>query len=289
MTGRIDAAAYEDERPRLVGLAYRMLGTWADAEDVVQDVWLRAQAAEGVERPAAWLTTVTTRACLDRIRAMKRRREEYVGPWLPEPMVSEGGPEDAAELSESLTLGFLTVLDRLQPMERAVFLLADVFSVRFSDIAATVGRSEVACRQVASRARRKLAEGPSRHTPGAERGVVDEVLVALATGDSETVLRRLAPDVVCVSDGGAKRRAARYPVVGRARVARLLLNLASRYLEGVAVAPATVNGDPGVIVTVDGVVDFVAAFEVDEERVAAIWIIRNPDKLEHVGDHLALV
>jgi len=289
MTGRIDAAAFEDERPRLVGLAYRMLGTWADAEDVVQDVWLRAQAAEGVERPAAWLTTVTTRACLDRIRAMKRRREEYLGPWLPEPMVSEGGPEDAAELSESLTLGFLTVLDRLQPMERAVFLLADVFSVRFSDIAATVGRSEVACRQVASRARRKLAEGPSRHTPGAERGVVDEVLVALATGDSETVLRRLAPDVVCVSDGGAKRRAARYPVVGRARVARLLLNLASRYLEGVAVAPATVNGDPGVIVTVDGVVDFVAAFEVDEERVAAIWIIRNPDKLEHVGDHLALV
>ncbi len=289
MNGRIGAAEFEAERPRLVGLAYRMLGTWADAEDVVQDVWVRAQGAHDVERPAAWLTTVTTRASLDRVRAMKRRREDYVGPWLPEPVVSEGGPEDAAELSESLTLGFLTVLDRLQPIERAVFLLADVFSVRFSDIAATVGRSEVACRQIASRARRKLAEGPTRRVPGAERAVADELLVALATGDSDTVLRRLAPDVVCVTDGGAKRRAARHPVVGRARVARLLLNLARRYQEGVSVAPATVNGDPGFVVAIGGAIDFVIAFEVDDQEVAAIWIIRNPDKLEHVGDHLALV
>jgi RNA polymerase sigma-70 factor (ECF subfamily) len=290
MSGRIEPAVFEAERPRLVGLAYRMLSTWADAEDVVQDVWLRAEATDDVERPAAWLTTVTTRACLDRIRAMKRRREEYVGPWLPEPMVSaEAGPEDTAELSESLTLGFLTVLDRLQPIERAVFLLADVFSVRFSDIAATVGRSDVACRQIASRARRKLAAGPARHAVGAERGVVDELLLAVATGDMDAVLHRLAPDVVCVSDGGAKRRAARRPVIGRERVARLLVNLARRVPGRISVERATVNGDPGLIVTIDGSVDFVAAFEVDDGRVAAIWIIRNPDKLEHVWDHLSLV
>ena len=289
MSSPIDAATFERERPRLAGLAYRMLGTWADAEDVVQDVWLRAQAADDIERPAAWLTTVTTRACLDRIRATRRRREEYIGPWLPEPVVSAPGPEDAAELSESLTLGFLTVLDRLQPIERAVFLLADVFSVRFSDIAAAVGRSEVACRQIASRARRRLAAGPSRQATGADRRVADELLLALATGDTELALQRLAPDVVCVSDGGAKRRAARRPVVGRDRVARLLINLARRVQHGMHVAPATVNGDPGFIVTIGGVIDFVAAFEVDGDHVAAVWVIRNPDKLEHVGDRLVLV
>jgi RNA polymerase sigma-70 factor (ECF subfamily) len=285
----IDPVAFEAERPRLTGLAYRMLATWADAEDVVQDVWLKAQATDGIERPAAWLTTVTTRACLDRIRATRRRREEYVGPWLPEPVVSGTGPEAAAELAESLTLGFLTVLDRLQPIERAVFILADVFSVRFADIAATVGRSEVACRQIASRARRRLASGRAPRTVNEDRATVDELLMALATGDVDTALRRLAPDVVCVSDGGATRHAARRPVVGRGRVARLLVNLARRVPSTATLVPATVNGDPGLIVTVDGRVDFVAAFEVDAGQVAAMWIINNPDKLEHVGDHLALV
>jgi RNA polymerase sigma-70 factor (ECF subfamily) len=285
----IDPVAFEAERPRLTGLAYRMLGTWADAEDVVQDVWLKAQAASGIERPAAWLTTVTTRACLDRIRATRRRREDYIGPWLPEPVVSGAGPEAAAELAESLTLGFLTVLDRLQPIERAVFILADVFSVGFADIAATVGRSEVACRQIASRARRRLASGRAHRMTNEDRVAVDELLVALAAGDTGAALRRLAPDVVCVSDGGAARHAARRPVVGRDRVARLLVNLAARVPLTASVVPATVNGDPGVIVSVDGRVDFVAAFEVDDGRVVAMWVIRNPDKLEHVGDHLALV
>ncbi|HVM65119.1 MAG TPA: RNA polymerase sigma factor SigJ [Acidimicrobiales bacterium] len=285
----IDPVEFEAERPRLTGLAYRMLGTWADAEDVVQDVWLKAEAASGIERPAAWLTTVTTRACLDRIRATRRRREDYVGPWLPEPVVSGAGPEAAVELAESLTLGFLTVLDRLQPIERAVFILADVFSVRFADIAATVGRSEVACRQIASRARRRLASGRPHRASSVDRAAVDELLAALATGDTEAALRRLAPDVVCVSDGGATRHAARRPVVGRDRVARLLVNLAGRVPSTASVARATVNGDAGVIVSVDGRVDFVAAFEVDDGQVTAMWIIRNPDKLEHVGEHLALV
>jgi RNA polymerase sigma-70 factor (ECF subfamily) len=204
-------------------------------------------------------------------------------------MVSGAGPEDAVELSESLTLGFLTVLDRLQPVERAVFLLADVFSVRFSDIAATVGRSEVACRQIASRARRRLVGATARHPTGEERQIVDDLFVALATGDTDLALRRLAPDVVCVSDGGATRRAARRPVVGSDRVARLLTNLSHRAPASTSLAPATVNGDPGFIVTIDGLMDSVIACEVDDGRVAAIWIVRNPDKLEHVGDRLALV
>ena len=159
---------FERERPRLVGLAYRMLGTVADAEDVVQDAWFRWQAPcpGEVDRPEAWLTTVTTRIALDHLRSARRRREAYVGPWLPEPLVADAGPAEVAELAESLRLGFLTVLDQLKPVERAVFLLADVFAVPFAEIADTVGKSEAACRQIASRARRRRARPPKRRTPG---------------------------------------------------------------------------------------------------------------------------
>ncbi len=146
---------FERERRHLVGLAYRMLGTVADAEDVVQEAWLRWQAVPeaSIERPAAWLNTVTTRLALDHLRAARRRRESYVGPWLPEPVVTDIGPAETAELAESLRLGFLAVLDELKPLERAVFLLADVFDVPFAEIAAAVGKSEAACRQIAHRAR----------------------------------------------------------------------------------------------------------------------------------------
>jgi len=280
---------FEDARPRLLGLAYRMLGVYAEAEDAVQDAWLRWQAADrtAIERPDAWLTTVTTRLALDRLKAGARRREDYVGPWLPEPLVVERGPEEAAELSDSLTLGFLTMLDRLNPIERAVLLLADVFAVPFADVATTVDRSEVACRQIASRARRRLRDGSAtRHRVGAdpsERAVVDRFLFALASGDIEETLALLAPDVVCISDGGPNKRAARRPIVGGDRVGRFLLNLARRNLPGAAAEPLTVNGDPGIIVTIAGAIDFVAAFEVEAGRVAAIWLVRNPEKLEHVA------
>jgi RNA polymerase sigma-70 factor, ECF subfamily len=190
-------------RPRLLGLAYRMLGVLADAEDVVQEAWLRWDRADRGEiaSPAAWLTTVTTRLCLDSIRSRERRREDYVGPWLPEPVVLEPGPEEQAEMADSLTLGFLTMLDRLNPVERAVLLLADVFAVPYADVAAAVGKSEVACRQIASRARRRLqSSSPSRSNPS-DRAVVDQVLAAFFLGDTEAALARLAPEVVCVSDG----------------------------------------------------------------------------------------
>ena len=283
---------FESERPRLVGLAYRMLGTVADAEDVVQDAWFRWQAvAPGqVDRPEAWLTTVTTRIALDHLRAARRRREAYVGPWLPEPLVADAGPAETAELAESLRFGFLTVLDQLQPVERAVFLLADVFAVPFAEIAETVGKSEVACRQIASRARRRMRRGGERHPPAprdpaerrTDRALVDALMTAVALGDVEGALRYLAPDVVCVTDGGVATRAARRPVTGADRVVRFLVNLTRRHAGRLTARPASVNGDVGSVVCLDGTVDLVTAFEVDSGRVTAIRMVRNPDKLAHV-------
>jgi RNA polymerase sigma-70 factor (ECF subfamily) len=285
-------ARFEQERPRLVGLAYRMLGTVADAEDVVQDAWLRWEAAPPgtVDRPEAWLTTVTTRIALDHLRRVRRRRESYVGPWLPEPLVAEAGPAEAAELAESLRFGFLAVLDQLQPLERAVFLLADVFAVPFAEIAVTVGKSEVACRQIASRARRRVRPdgGPGHggdHRPIAprpDRDVVDALMTAVVNGDVAAALRHLAPDVVCVSDGGAAVRAARRPVVGAERVARFLINLTRRHAGEITARAASVNGDVGTVVSLDGVVDLVTAFEIEGGRVVAVRMVRNPDELARV-------
>ena len=277
-------AVFEAARPRLLGLAYRMLGTLHDAEDVVQEAWLRWDGVDhdAIETPEAWLTTVTTRLALDRIRANERRREDYVGPWLPEPVVTERGPEDAAEIADSLTLGFLTVLDRLNPVERAVFLLADVFGVPFAEVAEAVGKSEVACRQIASRSRRRLQGSHVRRPTGDERRVADELLVAVALGDADAVLQRLAPDVVSISDGGPNRRAARRPVVGAARVSRFIMNLAHRVQDRLRYVPVTVNGDPGMIVYDGDDIEFVMAFEVQDSVVHSIWIIRNPEKLDHV-------
>jgi RNA polymerase sigma-70 factor (ECF subfamily) len=290
-----ESDVFERARPRLLGLAYRMLGTVADSEDVVQEAWLRWQSITAadrvaIKRPEGWLTTVTTRLALDRLRTTRRRREEYVGPWLPEPLVTGPGPEESAELSESLTLGFLTVFDRLAPVERAVFLLVDVFGVPYPEVSEAVSKSEVACRQIASRARRRLRERPARAHGPVDRQVVDELVVAIALGDVDAALARLAPDAVLVSDGGPNRRAARRPVVGANRIVRLMVNLAHRDFGAAQVTPVTFNGDPGIILTLDGRVDFVAVFEVDEggERVGAIWLVRNPDKLEHLAEPIVL-
>ena len=278
------------ERPRLVGLAYRMVGSISDAEDIVSEAWARWCAAENGElaSPEAWLTTVTTRLAIDSLRRARHDRETYVGPWLPEPVVTEPGPEERAELADSLTLGFLTLLDRLDPTARAVFLMADVFQVPFATIAEAVDKSPAACRQIASRARRSVREGRTRARPQ-DRKVVDEVLVALSFGDLEAVLARLAPDAVCLTDGGAHRYAARRPVVGASRVARFLTNLAQRYRGSLTAENATVNGEPGVIAWVDGEIDFVAAFEVEADLVRTVRLVRNPDKLRLVTTRPHLV
>jgi RNA polymerase sigma-70 factor (ECF subfamily) len=275
---------FEAARPRLLGLAYRMLGTLADAEDAVQEAFLKWHAADHgtILNPDAWLTTVTSRLALDRLRAAQRRREDYIGPWVSEPLVLEPGPEETALRTESLTLGFLALLDRLAPVERAVFLLADVFGVPFAEIAEVVGKTPAACRQIASRARARVRTDAPRFSANPDRRVIEEFLVAVAMGDIDAVIERLAPDARCISDGGAHKRAARRPVVGADRVARFFVNLGRRYGPHASFAMATINSCPGLIVTMDGGVEMAAAFDVVDGQISSIWAVRNPDKLAHL-------
>ena len=293
------------ERPRLVGLAYRITGSRLDAEDIVQDAWERARRAGDVDRPAAWLTTVVARLAFDHLRSAHRRRESYVGPWLPEPIVTgrpEGtvaagtgrpgaaagaatgaapDPGELAELADSLTFGFLRVLEALSPVERVVFVLADVFGTPFSEIAEVVGRSPDACRQVASRARARVRDAGRRgRAPADAARVADDLVAALAAGDADRVVALLAPDVVVVSDGGAATKAARRPVVGRDRVLRLLLHLMRRGLEeDLRFERVELNRDPGVLLLAGDSVAYAAAIEARGEAVGAVHIVANPEKL----------
>jgi len=276
---------FEAARPRIRGLAYRMLGTLADADDVAQDTWLRWQASGGahIANAEAWLVTAATRLCLDRLRSAARARETYPGPWLPEPIVTEG-PEDAAELSDSLTLGFLVLLDQLAPVERAVFVLAEVFEVPYAEIAATVGRSPGACRQIASRARRRLQPDKRPSQAGAaDREIVSGLLRALASGDVNEVVARLAPQVVCITDGGPNRRAARRPVAGSTKVARLLTSVARSHRH-LATRPAVVGGSAGAILSAGGTVEQVMAVTSESGVITSVYFVGNPDKLTSVGD-----
>jgi RNA polymerase sigma-70 factor (ECF subfamily) len=267
-----------------------MLGSLADADDVAQDTWLRWQAADGtrIANAEAWLVTAATRLCLDRLRSAARAREIYPGPWLPEPIVTDRSPESAAELSDSLTFAFLVLLDQLAPVERAVFVLADVFQVPYAEIATTVGRSEAACRQIASRARRRLRPDKQPHqTAAADRELVKGLLRALASGDMNEVVARLAPQVVCITDGGPKRRAARRPVVGSDRVARFLTGVARRYGH-LATRPAIVGGSAGAILSAGDTIEQVMAVTSKDGVVTSLYFVGNPDKLTSVG-HAPLI
>jgi RNA polymerase sigma-70 factor, ECF subfamily len=291
------------ERPRLLGLAYRITGSRVEAEDVVQEAWERARRAGGddVERPSAWLTTVVSRLALDRLKSAQHRRETYVGPWLPEPIVAVGSPVAAArsggdpaqmaEMAESLTFGFLRLLEALSPVERVVFVLADVFGVPYTEIAEVVDRSPAACRQVASRARSRVREGrrPGSRAEGPAQGeeaeaVADRLVAALLDGDADRVVALLAPDVVLVSDGGPDVHAARRPVVGPDRVGRFLVNLSRRSVElGVTYERRTVNGQIGAVARWGGTTPFVVATAVAGGRVSEIHIVVNPGKLAALG------
>ena len=277
------------ERPRLLGLAYRILGSFGDAEDVVQEAWLRWSTTDQgvVERPPAFLTTVVTRLALDRFRSITRRREQYVGPWLPEPVSLQHGPEEQVEMAESLTLGFLVLLDRLSATERAVWLLADVFGEPYAVIAAAVGKSEAACRQVASRARRRLRE--QRPPPGGrlEAPLLARLLAAVATGDAVELLELLDADVVLVSDSGPGRHAARRPVVGATRVARFVTNIAGRY-RGADIELTEINGSAAVVLRA-GDMPVVVTGEQQGGKVTRIYIMLNPDKLQTLSEGPALM
>lgn len=267
------------ERPRLLGLAYRVLGTFGDAEDVVQEAWLRWSTSDqgAVERPAAFLTTVVTRLALDRVRSVARRREQYLGPWLPEPVSLAPGPEEHAEMAESLTLGFLVLLDRLGPTDRAVWLLADVFGEPYSLIAEAVGKSEAACRQIASRARQRLRRERPAPPERLEPDLLARLMAAIAAGDVQSALGLLDADAVLVTDAGPDRHAARRPVVGAERVVRFAVNVAKR-LPDAEVALTTVNGAPAIVLR-GGDVPIVITGEQRHGRVTRIFLMLNPDKL----------
>ncbi|MEN9645773.1 MAG: hypothetical protein RL238_2442 [Actinomycetota bacterium] len=291
MTDDDALAAFEAERPRLRGLAYRMLGSLSDADDVVQDTWVRWQglvpaARDAVERPAAWWTTVASRRALDVLKSAQRQREQYVGPWLPEPLLTDGDPADALEWAESLTLGFLVVLERLAPVERAVFLLADVFGEPYSAIAAVVDRSEEACRQIASRARQRVRDERRHVAPSTGTTTADELvqafLAACAFHQVDDLRRILADDVVLVSDGGRDVHAARRPVQGADRVSRFLVNVVARIDPSVTVELHRVNGEPGLLVRRGSAASMVVAFEVLDERIVAVRLVLNPAKLHHL-------
>jgi RNA polymerase sigma-70 factor, ECF subfamily len=284
-------AVFAAERRRLNGIAYRITGSLADADDVVQEAWLRFAKAgpESIDNPAAWLTTVVARLSLDQLKSARREREVYVGPWLPEPVASDPlaasrpGPEEMVELASSLTLGFLHVLETLSPVERVVFVLADVFDVPFKEIAETVGRSPDACRQVASRARRRVHDArPQRYAPPDDEAarVVAEMLAATTNGDIDGLVKLLAEDAVLVSDGGAHKRAARHPIKGRDRLARFLANIGQRYdAEHAVLEPVVLNGELGIVISVKGRREAAIGFEVEDGLVREVHIIAADDKL----------
>ena len=223
-------------------------------------------------------------------RAQQRKREDYVGPWLPEPVATEAGPAERAELADSLTFGFLVLLDELSAVERVVFLLADVFGESYADISATVGKTEAACRQIASRARRKLQQSKPHRSMSASPSLAVALLTAVSAGDVEATMALLDPDVVLTSDGGPHRHAARRPVIGADRVTRLLVNITRKGLDRDAEMHFTeVNRTPSLVISWRGQAQIVVAIEEDEGRVQAIRIVVNPDKLGHVADPVKLI
>lgn len=273
-------------RPMLFALAYRMLGSTSEAEDVLQEAWLRASTAADVRNAEAWLTTVVTRICLDVLGSARVRREEYVGPWLPEPVVStDDGPEQAAELADSVSLAFLVLLEELSPAERAAFLLREVFRYDYADVAAMLDRSEASCRQLVSRAHQHVDDRRTRFT--ADRAKAQELsltfLLACQTGDLQVVTSLLASDAVLVSDGGGKVSAARRPINGPDKIGRFLIGVLHKPGPPVDYLPATVNGEPGVLGLVDGVVITAVAVEVVDDLITGIRIVSNPDKLARLS------
>lgn len=283
-------AAFEAERPRLRALAYRMLATADDADDVVQDAWLRfAPVAHTVERPAAWLTTVVTRLAIDRLRVTQRQRQQYVGPWLAEPVIEElttdergaADPEHQAILAESLTFGFLAVLERLSPLERAVFLLHDVFAVPMAEVAATIERSDVATRQLAKRARDHLQSARPRYAvdPHDVEALSDAFFLAALEGDLVQLEAMLHDDVVQINDGGSQFRASRRPVVGSKRVARFVINLMTKMPPGAVAHKVQANGQFGYYLTLDGRPFMVIVMTWVDGRLASSHGVRNEHKL----------
>jgi RNA polymerase sigma-70 factor (ECF subfamily) len=277
-----NGGAFEAHRPLLFSIAYRMLGSASEAEDVVQDAWLRARQDEhaDVRSARAYLTTIVTRLCIDHLRSAERTRMEYPGPWLPEPLAEPN--QESAELASSLTTAFLVLLEQLAPIERAVFLLREVFDFDYDEIARSVGKSEANTRQILARARRRLREARPRFT--ASRSESEEVVrrfrMACISGNVDELMAVLHADATLISDGGGKAVAATRPVLGADRIAKFVLGYARKvHWDDADFRLVTVNGAPGLLMRHALAGDGTYSFDIVDGRIRTIYVVRNPDKL----------
>lgn len=297
MTEDVDTAAFLELRPLLFSVAYRMLGRATEAEDILQEAWLRyAHAGAGVRDLRAWSVQVVTRLCLDELRSARAQREQYVGPWLPEPVLTgepaDGDPLATVERRDLLSLGALALLERLSPTERAVLVLREAVGLSHAEIARTVEITEEASRQLLSRARRHVVDSPARSRPSREEHhrLVDLLSAFFETGNVEPLVALLREDVVLISDAGGEAKAPRRPIVGRDRVLRFALGVRTRTAPGTRAVPAEVNGEPAVVVYVDGTPAYVATLALDPDgRIAETLLVAAPNKLAFVRRQLRLI
>jgi len=278
------SAAFESVRPRLFGLAYRMLGSRADAEDIVQEAYVRWHQTEAdtVRNAEAWLVTTATRLAIDRLRALKVEREAYTGPWLPEPLIAPEPPDREAELASDLSVAFMVLLERLAPEERAAFLLHDVFECGYTEIARLLGKSEAASRQIVHRARGRVRDDQPRfHASEAARvRLLKTFVAAMEARDEQALARLFAPDATWTADGGGKTAAVPHPIEGADAILKLLLGLQRRFSrEGVTLHLGTVNGETGLLVRLNDRVAAAISMVIDGDRIARAYAIVNPDKL----------
>jgi RNA polymerase sigma factor (sigma-70 family) len=290
-----DLSAIMSERRQLINLAYRLLGSLADAEDAVQETYARWYAMSGprqdaIESPGAWLTTVASRICLDLLGSARARRERYVGEWIPEPLPEPaewltgraGGPADPADrvtLDESVSMAFLVVLESMTPAQRVALILHDVFRYSFTEVADIVGRTPAACRQLASSARRRIRAAPAPAAPAARQAdIVRDFRQAWEAKDIGALIGLLDPDATMTADGGGLATAALRPVEGGEQIARYVAHLARR-ASGLTLLERTVNGQPGLVAQRGGVTVTVFAFDIAADRITRIWAVRNPEKL----------
>lgn len=291
----IDIAVFERHRAHLLSIAYRMLGEMASAEDVVQEAWLRWRGAgdEDIRDPRAWLSAVTVRLALDALRSARARREKYVGPWLPEPILPDDtralaadAPAARAELASDLSLALLHVLERLSPEERAALILHDAFDSDYADIAAVLGKTETACRKLVSRARERVKENRPRHAVAKDqhRQLLERFVTAAAAHDASLLMPMLADDAVLYSDGGGKAAAALNPIYGADKVARFTAGVIRKFwAHGIDAQAAEINGAPGYLLYENGILHSAITAEIENDRITAIYFVRNPDKLARLS------
>jgi RNA polymerase sigma-70 factor (TIGR02957 family) len=280
--------AFVAQRNLLYTVAYEMLGSAADAEDVLQETWLRWAGVDlgTVQDQRAYLVAITTRQALTRLRTLRRRKESYVGPWLPEPLLTAPDVADDVELADSVSMAVLLVLETLTPAERAVFVLREVFDLAYDEIAAAIDKSPAAVRQIAHRARTHVAARRPREivSTAQTRSAIEAFRRAIDTGDLQRLLDILAPDVVLLSDGGGVVQAALAPVVGASSVTRVL----GRIADTASLQPAHVNGYPALILRINGDIDTVMAVRIDDGLISGLYAVRNPEKLSHMQRETAL-